>query len=267
MSRKRKNSIFSADKKKNTSFKYFIVAFGVFLLILTAVSVLLFMKSIDFDFKNLAGVTESTDNSSTTEPQSVYSVEALENAGTVLFYVTDGEGKPDWAVALITDFNSKAMQVKGFSAPEALGAGGSFTDFKNSVSATIGTPVDKYAVFTYEGLVEFFSQFDGITVNVPVGINYQGADFTLKLDAGRQALSPEYTAKLLSVSNDSQLAGVMCDVINSVLAPEYTENSQKLFTEFVNLSNTDISVIDYSEWAEALKIYSNSTDKFYPTVK
>ena len=44
--------------------------------------------------------------------------------------------------------------------------------------------------------------------------------------------------------------------------PEYVDNAYALFKEFVNSSKTNISVIDYSESIESLKIYCYAEDRF-----
>ena len=73
--------------------------------------------------------------------------------------------------------------------------------------------------------------------------------------------------KYLVISDNNTRSNIICDIINSILIPKYTENSQELFTNFVNNCETNISVIDYSETIDDLVVYSKSEEKFLPTVK
>lgn len=50
------NNVFDKNTSSK-SIKYFIIAFSLFILILSVVSVVMFMSSIDFDINNLTGKT------------------------------------------------------------------------------------------------------------------------------------------------------------------------------------------------------------------
>ena len=73
--------------------------------------------------------------------------------------------------------------------------------------------------------------------------------------------------KYLVISDNNTRSKIICDILHSILVPQYTEDSQELFTSFVNNCNTNISVIDYSEKIDDLIVYSKAEDKFLPTVK
>ena len=57
---------------------------------------------------------------------------------------------------------------------------------------------------------------------------------------------------------------VLCDIITSVLNAEYIDESENLFKRFANLSQTDISVIDFFDSLEKLKTYCYADDRFLP---
>ena len=45
-------NLFSGNKTKNSSIKYFIISFSVFIVLLAVSSVVLFMHSLDYDISN-----------------------------------------------------------------------------------------------------------------------------------------------------------------------------------------------------------------------
>ncbi|MBS7388740.1 MAG: hypothetical protein KIG33_00200, partial [Oscillospiraceae bacterium] len=65
MNKNRKLDFSSKDKKDSKRFKSFVISFAAFVVILGGISLLMFMKSIDFDFGNLV----SSSDDFTTEPQ------------------------------------------------------------------------------------------------------------------------------------------------------------------------------------------------------
>lgn len=270
-------NLFEKNPRNKGTFKYFIIAFGAFVVILGLASVLLFMYSIDFDFNNFVEKPEETTTESiesTTEP--IYSVNSLSGKSTVLFVCADSKEEFDFAFTVECDFNNKSMIVKCIDAKTKLSLNGnsstcgeiyknnSILELKSAFSESYRITVDKYFICDRAGAKEILSLFDGITVNVAENIDYDSNGVSLELDKGKQTVSGAYAFNYLLISNNSTREQILCDVINSVLVPKYTDNSQRLFTDFVNAGETDISVIDYSESIENLKIYANAEDKFMP---
>lgn len=274
----RKNNIFNEKNKNNGSLKYFIIAFAVFIVALAAVSAFLFMRSIDYDFGNMINAETDSTSQSETEPESTtYSVNDLSGKSCVLFICEDTSGKLQYAFSVDTDFGSKNMLVSvvdGADTAEYNGNSISYTDLyeKYRVAgvkeafSSLNIVAEKYVVFDKNAFLTFFSEFDGISVNVKENVDYKSDSFNLELDAGTQVLSADYLYKYLTVSNSQTRASVICDIVSGVLRPEYTEKSEHLFNKFVNSTKTDISVIDYSECINNLIVYSKAEDKFLPQI-
>lgn len=273
---KNKN-LFEKTTRNKGAFKYFIVAFGAFVLILGLASVFLFMYSIDFDFNNfVAQPEEETTVSTETTTDPVYSVNLLTGKSTVLFVCADSKEEFDFAFTVECDFNSKSMTVKCVDNKTNVTLDGnsltcgeayknhSINELKAAFAESFEINVDKYFICDRAGAKEILSLFDGITVNVSENIDYDFDGINLELQKGKQTVSGAYTMNYLLISDNSTREQIVCDIINSVIRPQYTDNSQDLFTDFVNAGETDISVIDYSESIENLKIYANAEDKFLP---
>lgn len=266
------NNVFN-KKKSSQNLKYFILSFAVFILVLSVISVFLFMKSLDFNIDNLAGQnTTSADETTTREVSENYSVSNISGKTNILFICTGNSGELSFAVTVNSDFDGKTIKVKSYDGEKTAVSDGktlskvysetSVTGVKEQLQSTFHITVDKYIVCTQKQLKDILALFDKINVNIEEKVDFHSYEFNLQLEPGNQVLSNEIMAKYLMVADDSKRANAVCDIINSVLTPEYTENSQKLFTEFVNSCETDISVIDYSKKIENIVIYSKSADKF-----
>ena len=273
---KNKN-LFEKNSRNKGTLKYFIIAFGAFVLILGLASVFLFMYSIDFDFNNFVDKPEEeTTELAETTTELTYSVNSLKGKSTVLFVCADSKEEFDFAFTVECDFDNKTMNVKCVDAKTKVAINGSSStcgevyknnsiiELKSAFKESFKINIDKYFVCDRAGAKEILSLFDGITINVAENIDYNANGINLELNKGKQTVSGAYALNYLIISNNIIREQIVCDIIKSVLIPQYTDNSQSLFTDFVNAGETDISVIDYSESIENLKIYANAEDKFLP---
>lgn len=276
---KNNNGLFSKpknNKKINPKFKYIVLSFSLFITILAVFSAFLFMRSLDFDFKNIVDRTNvETPSDDASELQQSFSVSELTGKTVYLFMMTDNSSNADFGFIITADFDSKKITVKSFNAKEKLADGETYadiysTDFidglKQRLSTDFSVSFDKYIVCTASQFKKIISSLGGVTVNVTQDVNYKSPEFNVILDKGMQKLSDEYAYKYLAVSSEVERSHIMCDILNSALTPENTEKADALFKIFVNNCKTDISVIDYSNASEKLKIYSNAEDKVYPSV-
>ena len=270
--------LFSENKIKKSTIKYFIISFSVFIVILAVCSVVLFMHSLDYDISNLLDSSSTTTTAPVDENVSnVHSVNDLTGKSDLLFIVENIDGV-DFICTVSTDFDNKSMQVLCVDGSENLSYEGKILKIssiyiednvpgvKKMLIDNYGITIDKYVIFDSDGLKEMLSMFDGFSVNVIENVNYKSNDFNLALSSGIQELSPDMTYKYLQISENKIRESIICDIIKSVLVADYVEDSEKLFTSFVNLCETDISVIDYSETVDRLSAYCYANDKFYPEV-
>lgn len=269
------NNVFDKNTSSK-SIKYFIIAFALFILILSVVSVIMFMRSIDFDFNNLTGKTttqpvESTENNVTNNA----SLSQLTDKSKILL-ICENDSNLDFVCLIDTNFQERYMNVSCYDDTDLITDNKNFDDvyaeksvdgLTELLNVHFNTQIEKYIICTRTQLRDIISLFDEISVNVTKSVDYHSFDFNLELKEGKQVLSDDYIMKYLVISDNHTRSSIICDIINSVLVPEYTEYSQKLFTDFVNNCKTNISVIDYSEKIDNLIVYSKSEDKFLPTVK
>lgn len=276
---KNDNDLFSKPKKTkniNPNFKYFALAFSLFIIILAVFSAFLFMHSLDFDFNNLVDRTTAEPPSDfVSEVPQKYSVSEITGKTVFLLMLTDDSSNADFGFIITSDFDSKNMTVTAFDAKTKLSDGKTYADIYNTefinglksrLNADYSVSLDKYVICTPSQFKKIISSLGGVTVNVTEAVNYKSSEFNVNLDKGSQKLSDEYAYKYLAISEKNEKSRIMCDMLKSALTPENSEKSDDLFRKFVNNCSTDISVIDYSNASEKLKIYSNAEDKFYPSV-
>ena len=266
--------IFPDEAKTNNKLKPFIIAFAVFIVVLSACSMFLFMYSLDFDINNLVESTTEIEETTTEEVKPVYSVESLSGASNVMFIVTDNNDKVKSVFCTLVNFDNKTFKVKQVNGDAQYLYGktyksinGIYTDFSEEgvaefLSEKWNINVDKYAIFKMADLRKFLSLFNGITVNVTENINYKSDEFNLELSKGKQELSGEKVLNYLMVCDNKEQ--VICDIATSILNAEYLDRGEYLFKNFANLSQTDISVIDFFDLLEILETYCYSDDKFLP---
>ncbi|MBR5202484.1 MAG: LCP family protein [Clostridia bacterium] len=269
-------NLFSGNKTKSSSFKYFIISFSAFIVILAICSVFLFMKSLDYDISNLVDSSTTTTNLSEESTTELYSVNEISGKSNILFIVENGEGV-DFVCTVLTDFDKKTMIVKSIDGSEdfkyknkTLKLSSIYNmDYQLGVTTALvenfGISIDKYIIFNQKQFEDVLSLFDGFSINVQEDVNFKSHDFNLNLSKGIQELSPDLAYKYLRISNRPVREKIVCDIIKSILVVDYIENSDYLFKQFVNLCKTDISVIDYSESIDKLKTYCYAQDKFFPT--
>ena len=227
------------------------------------------MGLADYDFYNHVEKEETDVAENETESLGQqHSVSELSGKSQILFVVKDDAGNIDLPFLVMTDFDNKTMNVKVIDDKTGLTkfySENGENALKEYASAQLKTTVDKYVVFEHSQFKIFLSKFDGITVDVKKKIDYKSHDFNLILETGKQTLSGDIVYKLLLMSDNDILEYILCDVINSVLTPEYVNESESLFKDFVNSSSTDISIVDYADKIDKLRIYAYSNDKFMPT--
>lgn len=269
-------NLFSYENKTKNKLKPFIIAFGIFIVVLAVFSTILFMYSLDFDINNLVESTTEAVETTTEEPSQIYSVENLSGNSNVMFLITDEQGKVQSVFCTLVDFDRKSFMVKqvdgdaqylfgkNYMSINSIYSENGFDGLNKYFNDNWGFSTDKYAVFTMSSLRKFLSSFDGISITVTENVDYKSPSFNLELQKGYQSLSGEKALNYLMICKDKNKERVVCEIISSVLKPEYADNGNRLFKSFANNSKTDISIIDFSDSLETLKTYCYADDKFTP---
>ncbi len=268
--------IFSGETNNKTKIKPFIITFAVFIIVLSAFSMFLFMYSLDFDINNLVESTTIPEETTTEAIKPVYSVETLSGNSNVMFIITDNDDNVEYVFCTVMSFDNKSFKVKQLAGDAQYLCGNEYKSinqiYKESAENGVAEfflskwdiSAEKYAVFKLSDFKKFLSSYNGLSINIQDDVNYKSNDFNLELQKGKQELSAEKALNYLMICDDQNREQVLCDIISSVLQAEYIDNFEDLFKKFANSSRTDISVIDFYDSFETLKTYCYANDKFLP---
>ena len=264
------NNLFKKERRHKSwhpYLKYVIVIAVAAILLVGAVSLALFLKSIDFDMDNIVDVsTTATEESTTDVLEAVtYTVDDLKGKSQLLVVITDKMGSFEFCSVIAADYDNKTMKVRTLDdAKYSKGYREGIDSLISLLNTDFGYDISKYAVFGHNGLRNFLCESNKFAVDVIGEVNYHSEEFILELSEGPQELNGDNTYKYLLVSDNVVRSSVICDILDSFLTPENVDSFDDYFKAFVNNSKTNVSVIDFDTEADSLKVYSQAEDRFAP---
>lgn len=137
---------------------------------------------------------------------------------------------------------------------------------KKAIDTYIGTEFDYYISMESSDFEEFFNELG--TINYPIlnDIKYREDDspasYSLKIKSGEQNISGKHFINLIryyldAENSSSQASELLLASLSQQLNGENAQISEKLFRKFVSLSDTNISVRDFSLAGDRLSILGN----------
>lgn len=262
--RKNHHLHFTSEKQEKAKrFRAFIVAFIAFVLVLGSISMLIFMKSVDFDLQNLVKSPDdmhTTEESTTTEARSV----AIRDAA-VLLVCCNADNRLSLLALVRVDAAQSCISVCALDteAP-AVSAQNTFqtvyekngmAGLKNAVSSAYGIQIDRFVKLSESNLKKAISAIGDISVEIPEPIAYRGADFSLYLDAGVQTLTGDLFVKLVSYTDLNGRSRATASLVQATLQSLSGNAREKQFNTLFNLSDTDFSVVDLTDTNGLVNVY------------
>lgn len=271
----RKNNAKNKKKRK----LIFVCAFLCFTLILGSVSFLLLWKSLDYDFNNFFHKSdETTDAVQTTAPptsRASYSG----NYRFLLAVTSDDLAQLRFVNLVDIDLSEKTIKI----IPVDLNLKNSETKescssvFKNKgikelgafIGAYYGTDVSRYISVTDTGYKSIFRILGNITVNISEDIEYDTPDMFLEMFKGQNELTPEKTYKYMKYICETK-KGYECSelnarIIEAAFVAFYTSENfvdgDSLFSQLINQTQTDISIVDYTNAKDEMQSLLPQTSK------
>lgn len=255
---------FSNEQRRNSKrFKNFIIAFAAFVIVLGAVSALMFMKSLDFDLHNLISSAETTTeeaSETTTEPIK------LEGGSKVLFVCENSEKSISFAFIIDTRFDEMKMTV--YTVPLGLtvnlgnvsgNLNGHYTQYgvtgvQKAIEEATGITIDRYIKTNESQLRSFLSKLEDVTLTVPHEVNSNG----LILNTGEQSLSAEMFLKYLNYCDDTQKSYAFSQFLKVLFGEKHLNTLERLFSYIANNSQTDITIVDYTNDTDKISVFVQS---------
>ncbi len=262
---------FSSEEKKNSKrMKYFIISFAAFIVVLGSISLLMFMKSLNFDLDNL----KSPAGESTTEATSEQTSEAVEMVGrsNILLICADSDAALSFSFLIKSDMPEAQIKVYGISGGTVSAAGGSSATFaehykkfgaaglREAVKSAYSVNIDRYVKVSDSQFKLFASKTGDVTVNIPAEVS----SGSLSLDAGEQSLSSDLLLKYLKYCSQDEKNSAFCAFLTTALGKDNLNSMDKLFSYLANNSETDISIVDYTKRKAEISAFINSGGSIVP---
>lgn len=137
---------------------------------------------------------------------------------------------------------------------------------KKAIDTYIGTAFDYYISMESSDFEEFFNELGSINYPILNDIKHRESDgpvsYTLKIKSGEQSIDGKHFVNLIryyldAENSSSQASELMLAGLSQQLNGESLSNSEKLFRNFVSLSDTNISVRDFSLAGDRLSVIGN----------
>lgn len=278
--RRRRLRFETREKENQKKRLYFAAGFLAFLVVFGSIAAVMMYRMYQENGGSFFGPVEST------QPP-----EASDEAESVEYILPEASGKENFLIACTPDdysyveflvlvcvdmdqitahvcplSPSDTAEVQGMSrtlSEHYLYAGG--RQLQQAVASLGGIPVDRYAIVTYSGFKKVFGLFGkSVEVNLPQAVEYKTDTYSISLPAGTQSVNADTALKLMRapVSNASEnRAIVMCAMFDTFLTEKNIVQGSELFTQVMDLIDTDITANDYAAWTNALTVLARSGDR------
>ncbi|MPM52880.1 hypothetical protein SDC9_99644 [bioreactor metagenome] len=134
----------------------------------------------------------------------------------------------------------------------------------NGGNAILGMPVDKYIGATQNNILNALSNFDNITVDIEKTVTLTRKNEKITFESGTRFLTSEDAMKYLTYSgweNQTDKLNAQATIIMAMfkqyINTSSIENRMSLFSNFINLIETNISIVDFKSYTNALKIIAD----------
>lgn len=253
---------FKTEKSvKASKTRRFLISFAITVLVFALISVLFFLKTIDFDLGNLfdRGEEETTVQSTDTNKVNTYK-------GTYYFLVccTDSDEENIRFISLIgayceqTSFRvlsistSTEITVDGtkLSINEHFRQGG-IKRLVSAVKVYSGLDIKNYAVSKDSGFRTSVNSVGTLSVKIPENVNYKTDEVNLTLIAGTQGIKGDSLLKYLRWCGTKGEKGlkyqseIMCCMLDQFIVSKNYNKSENLFSKIINAIESDISIVDF----------------------
>lgn len=277
--RRRRKLKFTTEKNlKAKRVKAFVISFVCFVLLFGSVSFLMLLHSLDYDLSNLVGGGDIT-NTTEEQEETTSITDALHGTKTFFVSCTGTSGEITFAAFIKADFENSKITVTALdpaSAADANGFEGKLTEHYQragirqltlAAESITGFKADRYISFTEANFKRILRAIGDITVNVHRDIYLSGSDVILELKAGEQKLSPDTLLKYIKYGEKGNALiplqeKVISYIVKSLLTPQSAAKIDRIFSDTINLVETNISVMDFNENKPVFELFSRESVQY-----
>lgn len=276
MRRKKSKLNFASERQTRAKrLRAFVISFVAFILVFGTVSILVFMKSLDFNLDNLIRQPEDSTEQSTDTTQAPIIAAAPVNATTLfvcygdddvilqLSLVCTNAEENSIMVATLDPFTSVTVNSTGNTLQGWFQTTG-INGLLQAVETNTQLKIDRYIKQSESNLKKVITKVGDITVDIPQAISYRGTDFSLFLESGQQKLTGDLFIKYLQYAGTEEQANAVCALLRQTLQSFTEENLDTMFNYIFNLSESNFSVMDYADTNGLVRVYLSMRGKIEP---
>lgn len=273
MRRKKSKLNFASERQTRAKrLRAFVISFVAFILVFGTVSILVFMKSLDFNLDNLIRQPEDSTEQSTDTTQAPTIAAAPVNATTLfvcygdddvilqLSLVCTNAEENSIMVATLDPFTSVTVNSTGNTFQGCFQTTG-INGLLQAVETNTQLKIDRYIKQSESNLKKVITKVGDITVDIPQAISYRGTDFSLFLESGQQKLTGDLFIKYLQYAGTEEQANAVCALLRQTLQSFTEENLDTMFNYIFNLSESNFSVMDYADTNGLVRVYLSMRGK------
>ena len=273
MRRKKSKLNFASERQTRAKrLRAFVISFVAFILVFGTVSILFFMKSLDFNLDNLIRQPQDSTEQSTDTTQAPTIAATPINATTL--FVCYGDDDVILQLSLVcTDAEENSILVATldpFTSVTVNGTGNTLQGWfqttginglLQAVETNTQLKIDRYIKQSESNLKKVITKVGDITVDIPQAISYRGTDFSLFLESGQQKLTGDLFIKYLQYAGTEEQANAVCALLRQTLQSFTEENLDTMFNYIFNLSESNFSVMDYADTNGLVRVYLSMRGK------
>ena len=273
MRRKKSKLNFASERQTRAKrLRAFVISFVAFILVFGTVSILVFMKSLDFNLDNLIRQPQDSTEQSTDTTQAPTIAAAPVNATTL--FVCYGDDDVILQLSLVcTNAEENSIMVATldpFTSVTVNSTGNTFQGWfqttginglLQAVETNTQLKIDRYIKQSESNLKKVITKVGDITVDIPQAISYRGTDFSLFLESGQQKLTGDLFIKYLQYAGTEEQANAVCALLRQTLQSFTEENIDTMFNYIFNLSESNFSVMDYADTNGLVRVYLSMRGK------
>lgn len=273
MRRKKSKLNFASERQTRAKrLRAFVISFVAFILVFGTVSILVFMKSLDFNLDNLIRQPQDSTEQSTDTTQAPTIAATPINATTL--FVCYGDDDVILQLSLVcTNAEENSIMVATldpFTSVTVNSTGNTFQGWfqttginglLQAVETNTQLKIDRYIKQSESNLKKVITKVGDITVDIPQAISYHGTDFSLFLESGQQKLTGDLFIKYLQYAGTEEQANAVCALLRQTLQSFTEENLDTMFNYIFNLSESNFSVMDYADTNGLVRVYLSMRGK------
>jgi anionic cell wall polymer biosynthesis LytR-Cps2A-Psr (LCP) family protein len=237
---------------------------------LLAISSLAILKKYDFDIRRAASGEAKTEQTTEVTTSGIPEVNgektylfwcANENRSKLYFAWLVNIRMPERKATVCTLPPETLVNYKGSasSIENVLSKTGN-EEFTAAVEATFGSGIDGYICSDETDFRMMMNYLGGTEVTVPEQVEYRNEGLTLILSKGKQTLKGDALFKYLCYLDTLGSRGtasqalVMSDILRGVFKPSRAVKTDTIYAKISNTVDTNITIVDFSQAEEAVKI-------------